>query len=387
MIPMYRGKLFKGISISLCNVLSFLIFIPDGFIPTSSTKAWSLEAYVCGSPGSIDFRSRRMPSSPGLQERERAGNDPESIQSNRRPTKHVKFTGKRNATVEGSPKVLFHVRRKGEGIQDQRVHKLKGEAADLKLGSLHRTDESNKPAIHDVSSDMQESGFSRSMASLVNGEGGNPFQKALKFECRDGLGLALKVYIPFGETVKDRHNPLKVIVARHARVFESIELLLAKYTEERRSPSVIPKSEAYELRMEDMDCLPDMDLPAFDKQDPMAKYRFESYCLCQVRNFDSYLAKSEEPELEPVPKYKCKVHTSDGATILNPSDRDTVNDIIMQTVAKRSMRPRALYSLEKLKFPGMHLNGDTPFIELEEQDFKLTRKFCKLSFFNFFFVY
>ena len=100
------------------------------------------------------------------------------------------------------------------------------------------------------------------------------------------------------------------------------------------------------------DCEPDMDLPALDRQEPMGKFHFESYCLVKSRKYDECLS-AEETELgaseaKQAAAALVRVHYSNrGCTILKRvSDQMTVGDLLEQTISKRALSTSSEYVLE-----------------------------------------
>ena len=182
-------------------------------------------------------------------------------------------------------------------------------------------------------------------------------------------GIAINVFFPFATTDVDRHDSMTVAVLSSTCVSDVIGVILNRYTHARRTPEVKASTEAYELRMVEDDCEPDMDLPALDRQEPMGKFHFESYCLVKSRRYDECTGDTEQgpagakhgsPAL-------VRVHYSNrGCTILKRvSDQMTVGDVLDQTISKRALSTSSEYVLEIKGKQGYELDVSTTLKALD----------------------
>eukprot|EP00041_Stephanoeca_diplocostata_P029459 m.869898 g.869898 ORF g.869898 m.869898 type:complete len:563 (+) comp23564_c0_seq48:222-1910(+) len=228
-------------------------------------------------------------------------------------------------------------------------------------------------------------------------KGRSPFEI---FEQYSGDGHAendcvnIQVYIPFAETMEDRHDTINVKVLSRATVKDCIGLVLAEYTRLERKPAVKPHADAYEFRMVEDDGEPDLDLPALDARHKISKFAFEHYCLCQGPKYATFTtSEAENCAAEPTPSMDkggalLRVFTSDGVCTIKREAGMTVWDVIEYTVRRRALRTTYEYALELHNQEGVSLEPDTPLSKLDNTagvsaqstgalEFYLARKHCK----------
>lgn len=199
---------------------------------------------------------------------------------------------------------------------------------------------------------------------------------------------SLKIYFPFAETERDRHDALPLGVVAHACVAQVIGLIMLQYTTAGRAPPLKNNVEAYELRMVDYDCEPDTDLPAVDGVERISRFHFDSYCLCKSPRFaecvdDADPNASSDGEVKLKDASFVRVHYSNrGCTILKRTRADmTVGDVLEQTVSKRALRTAPDYILEIKDEPGVELQVGLKLTDIDHDgqplEFLLIRKHSK----------
>eukprot|EP00035_Acanthoeca_spectabilis_P024049 m.452111 g.452111 ORF g.452111 m.452111 type:complete len:523 (+) comp20269_c0_seq1:68-1636(+) len=216
--------------------------------------------------------------------------------------------------------------------------------------------------------------------------GHNPLDKWLEFSGEGHpppTSLSLQVYITFAATMKERYDAVNVTVLKRATVRDTLGLILATYTNQGRQPQITPKVEAFELRMVEDGCEPDLDLPALDLNQPIARFEFDSYCLVQSTAFEGAAfgsgadqQGSAEPESRVV-RVQCAREWSK----LKIEATMTVKELIETVVAKRKMRADIDYVLERGGQEGQGLDPDSLVIPDDgsvastgDLDFELIRK-------------
>ena len=127
-----------------------------------------------------------------------------------------------------------------------------------------------------------------------------PSPDASKPKKKGGSVLKLKVLPACFENGK-RQDVMNVDIAGNITIREVIELILAKYAEEKRRPALENDSSLYELRMFDLDDgTIDDDLPPLSKTGMILSFDMEATALCRAPDVeeDDILAHISESEEE-----------------------------------------------------------------------------------------
>eukprot|EP00730_Choanoeca_flexa_P015623 TRINITY_DN7215_c2_g1_i2.p1 TRINITY_DN7215_c2_g1~~TRINITY_DN7215_c2_g1_i2.p1 ORF type:complete len:540 (+),score=128.14 TRINITY_DN7215_c2_g1_i2:78-1697(+) len=192
----------------------------------------------------------------------------------------------------------------------------------------------------------------------------NPF--AAEFAQFAGAGLprhkkkTIKMWYPF---CTNTELPIDMDIVSKASIRQVMGYALYEYMEqEHRQPRIKTTVAAFQLRVSEDDGSPDMDLPAFAERDIIAKFSFDSLCLCLLPGH-SALGGSGSTAGD---KSYFRISASTGVTIL-PRDKDivTVQDMLRKVVKKRGLL-YGEYLLERKDAKGVALDLTTTVDELED---------------------
>jgi hypothetical protein len=118
---------------------------------------------------------------------------------------------------------------------------------------------------------------SSTLARLLNEydkRSANPFFEYSRFNGDNhGIGVSntYRIFLPM---TKEPHRPITVTILHNATVSDLIGLTFWKYIEERRGPPVFKDVSKYSVMIAEEDADIDTDLPALDRDDRIAKFRF-----------------------------------------------------------------------------------------------------------------
>mmetsp|Transcript_9683 Transcript_9683/g.24883 ORF Transcript_9683/g.24883 Transcript_9683/m.24883 type:complete len:514 (+) Transcript_9683:119-1660(+) len=271
----------------------------------------------------------------------------------------------------------------GADVEDDRITTSIGGTAP-KMGFVAAGGGFNRPPASGAGP-AQVSALSAALKSRSK-RGHNPLDKYLEYSGEgspDGACAKLQVFIPFAETVKERFDAMCVVVLRRATVRDVIGLVMALYAQEGRQPALKPHIEAFELRMVEDGYEADMDLPALDTNQAIARFEFDCYCLVQKPGYDA-MPWDAETQGQGRTVRLVKVQWAKEWSKLKIDPHMTVSQLIDTVVLKRKMKTAGIeYILERTGRSGVALDSDELVVPDDGTvpsgvilEFELIRKHC-----------
>lgn len=218
---------------------------------------------------------------------------------------------------------------------------------------------------------------SSTLAALLNEydkRSANPFFEYSRFNGDNhGIGVSntYRIFLPM---TKEPHKPITVTILHNATVTDLIGLTFWKYIEERRGPPVFKDVSKYSVMIAEEDADIDTDLPALDRDDRIAKFRFRYLGIVEDT---TRLILDEVRQAQPK-HVVVRVYYGQGgfSTLAVESVDIDMGEVLSRVIRKRRLQMQG-YELERKDNPGVPVDMSSTLRSQGTLDFVLIKNISR----------